>query len=596
MRTYLYKLFVAGFSLFFFSANAYDYTENDLYFNLNSDGTVTLVGVAYRWEHDYKRVLEIPEKVRSHSVAKIGENAFEKLGSYTNEIIIPNTVTTIGNSAFKNTSITQIAIPSSVTNIGTNAFYGCNKLKRVFWNAYNCSACYSSGNYYKVFDSPLMSFDSFIIGDDVSRIPSYLVGVHCDTISMGRSLVYIGKNGLPDKPKVLIIPDLKAWMKIKYGENNVHQNPVTNCEKIIVNGRELLDLVVPDGITIIPTDAFYGYKKLRTAILPEGVKQIKSRAFCTTTKLTPDDPDRGHCGLSSISLPSTLTTIGERAFEGCRLKSVILPNSVTAIPKYAFYGCKELTSITIPNSVLSIGFHAFDECEELTSIMIPHSVTSIEAGIVRQCLKLQSIKIDPSNLYYDSREDCNGIIETSSNTLIIGCKNTRIPNSVKTIGTSAFSYVIFDQPVLIPNNLVTIQPYAFLHASFPSITIGASVAEIGKEAFVYTSPSSIHCLSLEPPVCGNNLFYQYTNTGNFYRTCVLYVPVNSIEKYRNAAEWNKFKNIIGESSGIEDIKSDSINVVELERYDINGRMLSAPQPGINIVRFSDGSVSKELVR
>ena len=112
--------------------------------------------------------------------------------------------------------------------------------------------------------------------------------------------------------------------------------------------------------------------------------------------------------------------------------------SVTSIGDYAFYNCSSLTSIQIPNRVTSIGVSAFSNCESLTSIEIPNSVTSIDVSAFCSCDNLTSIVVNAGNTKYDSRNGCNAIIETASNTLIAGCKNTIIPNSVTSIGNYAF--------------------------------------------------------------------------------------------------------------------------------------------------------------
>ena len=158
----------------------------------------------------------------------------------------------------------------------------------------------------------------------------------------------------------------------------------------------------------------------------------------------------------------TITSIGEWAFKGCKsLKSVTIPNSVTNIGEYAFSSCKSLKSVTIPNSVTSIGRYAFTRCESLTSMVVASG-----------------------NNTYDSRDNCNAIIETATNTLIAGCQNTTIPNSVTSIGDWAFDGCSTLTSVTIPNSVTSIGWGAFNGCySLTSVTIPNSVTSIGEWAF-----------------------------------------------------------------------------------------------------------------
>ena len=157
----------------------------------------------------------------------------------------------------------------------------------------------------------------------------------------------------------------------------------------------------------------------------------------------------------------SVTSIGNETFFNCSLTSVTIPNSVTSIGSSAFEGCSGLTSVTIPNSVTSIGRDAFDWCSGLTSVSIPNSVTSIGETAFRRCSGLTSIVVETGNAKYDSRDNCNAIIETSSNALIAGCKNTVIPNSVTSIGYEAFFGCSGLTSVTIPNSVTSIGNLAF---------------------------------------------------------------------------------------------------------------------------------------
>ena len=181
----------------------------------------------------------------------------------------------------------------------------------------------------------------------------------------------------------------------------------------------------------------------------------------------------------------SVTSIGNYAFYYCSgLTSVTIGNSVTSIGNGAFWGCSGLTSITIPNSVTSIGNYAFSGCSGLTSVTIPNSVTSIGTDAFSGCSGLTSIKVATNNSKYDSRDNCNAIVETATNALIGGCKNTVIPNSVTSIGDCAFAYCEGLTSIDIPNSVTSIGFQAFKDCSgLTSVTIPNSVTSIGSGAF-----------------------------------------------------------------------------------------------------------------
>jgi hypothetical protein len=165
-------------------------------------------------------------------------------------------------------------------------------------------------------------------------------------------------------------------------------------------------------------------------------------------------------GLASISIPNGVTTIGRYAFRNCKkLTSISIPNSVTSIGEYAFSGCR-LTSISIPNSVTSIGEHAFWGCG-LTSLTIPCNVSYIGKDAFWGC-GLTSIVVDKDNKVYDSRNDCNALVYTATDSIIKGCNSTVIPNGIKKIGECAFSECNGIESIVIPNSVTSIGESAFL--------------------------------------------------------------------------------------------------------------------------------------
>ena len=190
-----------------------------------------------------------------------------------------------------------------------------------------------------------------------------------------------------------------------------------------------------------------------------------------------------------------VTDIGTHAFyKYSSLTSVIIPEGVTNIGDCAFLGCSGLTSVTIPESVTSIKGRAFCECSGLTGITIPAGVTRIEETAFEGCSGLTSIVVDKENKYYDSRNNCNAIIATESNTLVIGCKNTTIPASVTRLGDYAFADCSGLTSITIPQGVTSIGYYTFSGCSgLTSITIPKSVTSIGDYAFAGCHDLVFYC-------------------------------------------------------------------------------------------------------
>ena len=198
--------------------------------------------------------------------------------------------------------------------------------------------------------------------------------------------------------------------------------------------------------------------------------------------------------LNSTTQKATVTYKGSSYFSSnAYTGDVVIPASieyeeinysVTSIGSYAFRNCIGMTSVIIPNSVTSIEMEAFQGCSGLTSITIPSSVTSIHNQAFEYCSTLTSITVASENMVYDSRNTCNAIINKSSNTLVRGCKNTLIPNSVTSIGAYAFSGCSGLTSVSIPNSVTSIGGNAFeVCRDLTSVTIPRSVTWIGGEAF-----------------------------------------------------------------------------------------------------------------
>ena len=203
-----------------------------------------------------------------------------------------------------------------------------------------------------------------------------------------------------------------------------------------------------------------------------------------------------HYVLNSRTKTASVTYTGSKFSNNTYSGNITIPASVTyrgrtysvkSIGEAAFWDCTGLTSITIPNSVTSIGYKAFFDCTGLTSVTIPNSVTSIGDAAFGRCSGLTSIKVAAGNTKYDSRDNCNAIIKTASNTLVAGCKTTTIGNSVTSIGEDAFSGCDGLTSITIPNSVTSsIGNWAFRGCDgLTSISIGNSVTSIGDQAFAH---------------------------------------------------------------------------------------------------------------
>ncbi len=235
------------------------------------------------------------------------------------------------------------------------------------------------------------------------------------------------------------------------------------------------------------------------AVIENGVTIIGEYAFENCESLT------------YVNLPNSITNISSLAFYGCKsLTNITIPDSVTSIGEWAFMYCTSLTSITIPESVTIIGKGAFSFCESLTSITIPYSVTSYLDSPFLGCLSLTRITVDERNPVYDSRDNCNAIIETGTSKLIQGCSNTVIPNSITVIGDDAFALCKNLTNIEIPESVTSIGWGAFrLCSSLTDIIIPESVTSIGIEAFIC-------CESLT----SINIPYSVTSIGEFaFESC-----------------------------------------------------------------------------
>ena len=391
-----------------------------------------------------------------------------------------------------------------------------------------------------------------------------------------------------------------------------------------------------------------GYRRMRQFMK----KHLLLLFVATVFPMFASADDSGSCGenltWTYTEATNTLTISGTgdmyegRPWEPYRMEiqTVIIEEGVTSIGKRTFYGCSGLTSLTIPNSVTFIGEEAFAE-SSLTAINLPSSVETIGHEAFRHCPSLATIIVDKDNKTFDSRDNCNAIIRTADNELVLGCKTTVIPNTVISLGEAAFMGCDEMATIKIPNSVTTIRRTVFYDCKgLVSLTFPNSVTVIEGE-------SVFRCPKLETIKIGSGLktfdgrynFNRCENLKDFYifavesptietggrslgmfndtpiSSATLHVPaelnwyysnpylrINS-QQYTNP--WSLFGNIVAlteedieemnQASGIQTVMNAPNGQVE-SVYTIGGQRINKSQRGLNIIRTKDGKTKKVVVK
>ena len=322
---------------------------------------------------------------------------------------------------------------------------------------------------------------------------------------------------------------------------------------------------------IIGEHAFSGCSSLTSVNIPSSVKWIGSYAFYGCSSLT------------SVNIPSSVKWIGSYAFYGCSsLTNINIPSSVTEIDRGAFSGCSSLTSVNIPSSVKWIGESTFSGCSSLTSVNIPSSVTVIGGYAFSGCSSLTSVNI-PSSVTEIRESTFSGCSSLTS---------VNIPSSVAYIGDCAFQDCSSLTSINIPSSVTEIREYAFDGcSSLISVKIPSSVTSIGGSAFSGCSGlRSIYVYAETVPSTVAGAF-----EGCDSKNCTVYVPKGTYDAYW-LSEWGYFDNIVEfDATNIRNIVAEP-EVQENARYAVNGQRLTAPVKGINLVKYNNGRVKKEIVK
>ncbi len=299
------------------------------------------------------------------------------------------------------------------------------------------------------------------------------------------------------------IQSIISWCKISFSiyYATYSANPLCEGAVLKINGEKITNITedMLEGVTSIELGTFYGYTSLESVTIPSSVTSIGESAF------------EGCTSLESVTIPSSVTSIGNGAFYDCTNLKKVNIQSIESWCKIEFnddnpllyahnlyVNDKLIEELEIPDTVDNIPYVAFAG-GSFSKVIIPKNTINIGLGAFAYCSNLSSIIVDSNNPIYDSRDNCNAIIETSTNTLIAGCKDTIIPSSVTGIGEYAFYYCTSLESIIIPFSVTGIGEYAFSSCtSLENIIIPFSVTGIGEYAF-----SS--CTSLENIIIPSNV-------------------------------------------------------------------------------------------
>ena len=333
----------------------------------------------------------------------------------------------------------------------------------------------------------------------------------------------------------IVIPETVTYNNITYKITSLGESCFEGCSN-------LTSINLPSSITSLGDYCFFGCSSLTSIELPSGITFFGRRCFF-------------NCGnLKSVYLADGITSLGERCFESCSsLTSINLPSSITSLGEGCFEDCGSLTSINLPSSITSLGDYCFSGCSSLTSINLPSGITSLGTACFSSCGSLTSINLPSS-------------ITSLGSYCFSGCSSLtsiNLPSGITSLGTACFSSCGSLTSINLPSSITSLGSSCFVYcSSLTSIELPSALTSLGEDCFKECSRlTSMLCLAVEPPSC---VLYEYTHTHNtsvVNNTIRLYVPKESIEKYKQSDAWNRAKGIypLYPTSSVSLAKEVSVN-------------------------------------
>ena len=597
---------------------------------------------SFYWDYSIKSI-SLPTTLRT-----IRDMAFYNC-SAINSLVIPEGVKTIGQSAFGNNyNFSLLELPSTLDSIGDYAFCRCSNLSRVvsriktpfkISKSVFCTEDYWENNVQVFRNSPATLYVPTGTKSSYEAYEGWNMfdgGIYEGEPKEGKSGIYSYIYMTDSKTATIVGVDytdentleLPAKAVIEGGSYNV-----IGIGNDVFQNLYMRSVIIPDGYETIGKRAFYYCNNLRSVKLPNSITSIGDDAFQNCNVLdTISIPSKirsiGYNAfwstkITEVKIPATTTYIGRNAFAYCEaLKSIsvdannsaydsrnncnaliekatntlmrgcattIIPNTVQIIGQHAFAGCLNLSDASIPNSVTTIEDNAFSNCRALTSVVIPSSVTLLYQQSFSGCSSLKSIRVDENNRTYDSRNNCNAVIETATKTLLIGCQSTIIPKGITSIAERSFINCEKLDSIKIPYGVTNIGNYAFYNCrGLVYVEIPNSVKTINYGAFNECYNIQTVVSKIKDPESMNMEWAFSGSTGS----AILNVPKGTKQAYKNKYGWSDFYYI-------EEMDGDPLAAPTLT-YDGRAITATAPETDVdmyystddfNTVNYYDGPIT-----